>query len=83
MGKCKNKVNIPFDIRFTDAVTGKPCTATVYHQTETFDVDLGATQVSLINNGDNSWSSVENILDQETVNEIGMVIEAHYANMDP
>lgn len=83
MDKHQNKVNLPFGIRFIDAVTGKPCTATVYHQTETFDVDLGAAQVSLINNGDNSWSSVENVLDQETVNEIGMVIEAHYANMTP
>lgn len=78
-----NKVNLPFGIGFIDPVTGKRCSAAVSHETETFDVDLGAAQVSLINNGDNSWSAVENLLDQETVNEIGGAIEAHYADMDP
>lgn len=78
-----NKVNLPFEIGFIDPVTGKRCSAAVSHETETFDVDLGAAQVSLINNGDNSWSAVENLLDQETVNEIGSAIEVHYANLNP
>jgi len=78
-----HKVNKPFAVRCTDPVTGKPFTATVYHESETFDVDLGGAQVSLINNGDNSWSAVENILDQETVNEIGIAIEAHFCRLQP
>lgn len=81
--KAKNKVNLPFDVRFTDPVSGKACSANVSHETETFDVNLGEMQVSLINNGDNSWSAVENLLDQETINEIGMAIEAHYSRMEP
>ncbi|MGV3763782.1 hypothetical protein [Parapedobacter sp.] len=78
-----NKVNLPFGIWFTDPVTGKRCWAAVYHETETFDVDLGTAQLSLINNGDNSWSAVENLLDQETVNEIGSAIEGYYAELNP
>lgn len=77
------KVNLPFGVWFTDPGTGRRCSAWVFHETETFDVDLGTVQVSLINNGDNSWSAVENLLDQETINEIGSVIEGHYAEMVP
>jgi len=83
MDKRINKINLPFTVQFTDPVTGKSCVASIHHETETFDVDLGAVQISLINNGDNSWSSVENSLDQETINEIGMAIETHYTMLKP
>jgi hypothetical protein len=47
----------------------------VQHTTETFDFELDGTQVSLINNGDNSWSIVNGDIDQETANGIGDAIE--------
>lgn len=47
----------------------------VKHHTETFDFVLNGSEVSIINNGDNSWSIVSGDLDQETANLIGDAIE--------
>ena len=71
----------PFTIHINRRDGGGPLDATVHHESETFDVEFEGKRVSLINNGDNSWSAVENLLDQEVVNEIGTAIEAHYARM--
>ena len=56
------------------AITG-PETIKVRHSTETFDLELKGTAISLINNGDNSWSIVKGDIDQETANLIGEAIE--------
>jgi hypothetical protein len=47
----------------------------VTHKTETYDLEFNGSAISLINNGDNSWSLVEGSIDQETVNLIGEAIE--------
>ena len=54
--------------------------ATVSHNGETFDLDYFGTAVSLINNGDNSWSIVEGDISQEHANEIGQAIEKRLEN---
>ncbi|HTN20725.1 MAG TPA: hypothetical protein VL125_09630 [Pelobium sp.] len=50
----------------------------VHHRDETFEVELNGKTVAVLNNGDNSWSSVDGNLDQLTVNLIGDAIEQFY-----
>ena len=50
----------------------------VHHIDETFGVELDGKTVSILNNGDNSWSLVEGDLDQLTINLIGDAIEQFY-----
>lgn len=50
----------------------------VHHKDETFEVELNGKIVAILNNGDNSWSSVAGDLDQLTVNLIGDAIEQFY-----
>ncbi|OOQ61966.1 hypothetical protein [Mucilaginibacter pedocola] len=50
----------------------------VTHQDETFVVQTGAGTITLINNGDNSWSIVNGEISQELANTIGQAIEDHY-----
>lgn len=76
-----NKINYPFEITFNMPGTEHPTTTLVRHDTETFDLAVGGLDVSLINNGDNSWSSLKGELDQETVNVIGAAIEEHYKDL--
>ena len=75
-----NKVNIPFEIsvKLND---GESYRLAVSHRSETFDFNLKNTEVSIINNGDNSWSLVTGNLDQESVNLIGTEIEKYYQNL--
>ena len=75
-----NKVNLPFEIsiKLND---GKSHLLTVSHRSETFDFNLKDTEVSIINNDDNSWSLVAGKLDQESVNLICTEIEKYYQNL--
>lgn len=52
----------------------------ISHQEETFDLMYRGESISIINNGDNSWSLVIGQIDQATVNEIGQAIENYYRN---
>ncbi|WP_462264666.1 hypothetical protein [Mucilaginibacter sp.] len=52
---------------------------TILHEQETFDTALNGENISLINNGDNSWSQVQGNLPQETINLIGQAIEDYYS----
>ena len=75
-----NRTKEPFEIRVQ---LSKPETACILikHESETFDFEFEGKNISLINNGDNSWSSVENNLSQEDVNLIGTEIEKHYQQL--
>lgn len=64
-----------FDIHFFNPSDNTEKTLVVNHNTETFDLEFDGSAVSIINNGDNSWSLVEGDIDQETVNTIGAAIE--------
>lgn len=77
-----NRVKEPFeiDIKVSEAETRS---ITIYHETETFDFDLEGQEVSLINNGDNSWSIVSGTVSQEEINLIGTEIEKHYQSLEP
>lgn len=55
-----------------------PETIRVQHRDETFRFNLDGVDISILNNGDNSWSLVSGELAQERVNEIGQAIEAWY-----
>ena len=55
----------------------------ITHQDETFTCELENLTVSMINNGDNSWSLVEGDLSQEQVNLIGESIEDFYKRHPP
>ncbi|TWR28558.1 hypothetical protein FPZ42_04915 [Mucilaginibacter achroorhodeus] len=50
----------------------------VTHQDETFAVETGSGTITLINNGDNSWSIVTGDISQESANIIGQAIEDHF-----
>ncbi|MBS7565700.1 hypothetical protein MTO98_01975 [Mucilaginibacter sp. SMC90] len=50
----------------------------VTHLDETFVVETGNGTITLINNGDNSWSIVNGDISQESANIIGQAIEDHY-----
>lgn len=50
----------------------------VHHQDEAFDFIMDAQTLSIINNGDNSWSLIKGELSQEIVNIIGQAIEDYY-----
>ncbi|QJD96044.1 hypothetical protein HH214_09225 [Mucilaginibacter robiniae] len=50
----------------------------ITHPDETFSFELNGNPVSIINNGDNSWSLVSGAVAQETVNVIGDAIEQYY-----
>lgn len=50
----------------------------VTHTDETFGFELEGNQISIINNGDNSWSQVEGNAPQEVVNTTGQAIEDYY-----
>lgn len=53
----------------------------IFHQTETFDFKIDGKEISILNNGDNSWSIVTGLIDQEEVNLIGSEIEKHHKNL--
>lgn len=53
-------------------------TLSISHKDETFDFQLNGEDVSIINNGDNSWSIVTGNIPQETANLIGEAIERNY-----
>lgn len=50
----------------------------VTHADEAFNFEFNGNNVSIINNGDNSWSVIEGNVEQETINIIGEAIEQHY-----
>lgn len=50
----------------------------ILHTDETFSFELHGSPLSIINNGDNSWSLVSGNAAQEIVNQIGDAIEQHY-----
>jgi len=76
-----NKINYPFEITFIMPGSEQPKQALVRHDTETFDLEVDGLDVVLLNNGDNSWSSLKGELDQESVNVIGAAIEEHYQRL--
>lgn len=76
-----NKVNEPFKIDVNLPNLGKK-NFTIYHQSETFDFNYEGIEVSILNNGDNSWSGVKGELDQEVINSIGAAIEIYYNNLE-
>lgn len=78
-----NKVNYPFEITFTLPGSEQTHRTLVRHDTETFDLNVDGLDVVLLNNGDNSWSSLKGELDQESVNVIGAAIEEHYQKLLP
>lgn len=51
---------------------------TISHADETYAFELNGKAVSIINNGDNSWSLVVGELDQLNINLIGDAIERFY-----
>lgn len=64
-----------FEIQYTNPQENDDRTIPVSHKSETYDLEFDGSAISLINNGDNSWSLVEGSIDQETVNLIGEAIE--------
>ena len=51
----------------------------ISHKDETFEFEWDGDKVSILNNGDNTWETVEgNAPDQELVTAIGEAIERHY-----
>jgi len=76
-----NDIHAPFTITLRLPGQTKPQTILINHLSETFDFQFNGQQVSIINNGDNSWSEVGNALDQETVNLIGEKIEVHFTGL--
>lgn len=76
-----NRVNEPFEIKVDVNNSGKTISLQVRHQSETFDFNLNGTDVSIVNNGDNSWSGLSNAPNQEIVNRIGAEIEKHFKNL--
>jgi len=76
-----NKVNNPFEIQLKNPIDGELLTLFIRHETETFDFDFKGQKISIINNGDNSWSAITNNIDQVLVNAIGTAIEAYYAKL--
>ena len=64
-----------FKINYKDPYRNRQEELTVTHTTETFELEFDGARVSVINNGDNSWSLVHGTIDQETVNLIGDAIE--------
>ncbi|MDF3077275.1 MAG: hypothetical protein K0S09_1164 [Sphingobacteriaceae bacterium] len=76
-----NRVNEPFEIKVDLNNTGETVSLQVRHQEETFDFSLNGTDVSILNNGDNSWSGVSNAPSQELVNRIGAEIEKHFRGL--
>ncbi|MEJ6981290.1 hypothetical protein WG906_12555 [Pedobacter sp. P351] len=50
-----------FEIQFLNPSDNEERTLVVNHHTETFDLELDGSTISIINNGDNSWSLVEGI----------------------
>ncbi|MBK0379262.1 hypothetical protein [Mucilaginibacter segetis] len=77
-----NEVNQPFELQITDP-NGTEVSLQVSHESETFDMDYRGKPLSLLNNGDNTWSSLKGALDQETVNLIGAAIEQYYRHLKP
>lgn len=60
-----------FEVRVTLKDAGQETYVNVHHQDETFEIDLHGKTVSILNNGDNSWSLVDGDLDQLDINLIG------------
>ncbi|RYE25134.1 MAG: hypothetical protein EOP45_05100 [Sphingobacteriaceae bacterium] len=50
----------------------------VTHIDETFSFELEENHISIINNGDNSWSQVEGTTPKEVINKIRQAIEDYY-----
>jgi len=76
-----NQLKEPFNIGIHLEGIGEKISLRVTHESETFDFVFQGKQVSIINNGDNSWSSIENELEQETINIIGAEIEKHFNSL--
>lgn len=76
-----NRVNEPFEINVDLNDSGGTVSLKVRHQEETFDFNLDGTDVSILNNGDNSWSGIRNAPSQEVVNRIGAEIEKYFRNL--
>ncbi|RKD15173.1 hypothetical protein BCY91_06540 [Pelobium manganitolerans] len=76
-----DKMKQPFSITVDLNGNGEQRTLFLTHNTETFDFELDGQAISIINNGDNSWSIVAGMIDQETVNLIGTEVEKHYKNL--
>lgn len=72
------------NFRISVALNGTDQTThlTVNHKDETFEVELNGKTIAILNNGDNSWSSVDGNADQLTVNLIGDAIEQFYKEQD-
>ena len=64
-----------FEIQYSNHSGNSARTIKVTHFTETYDFEFDGSAISLINNGDNSWSLVEGNIDQETMNLLGDAIE--------
>jgi len=67
-----------FEVPVTLKDAGQTTHLKVHHTDETFRVEMGGKTVSILNNGDNSWSLVDGDLDQLTINLIGDAIEQFY-----
>ncbi|PPL04786.1 hypothetical protein [Parapedobacter indicus] len=67
-----------FEITLKPEDAALPETISVQHRDETFRFTLNGADISILNNGDNSWSLVSGDLAQERVNAIGQAIEAWY-----
>ncbi|WP_207534169.1 hypothetical protein [Desertivirga arenae] len=66
----------PFKIKVN--MRGQSVSLQILHKTETFDFEMEGNKVSMINNGDNSWSIVSGNISQEEANLIGAEIEEHF-----
>lgn len=53
----------------------------VAHRDETFEVELFGNTISLLNNGDNSWSQLKGDQPQEWINALGEAIEQQVRKM--
>ena len=71
-----------FTVHVQLAGTGTPAALQITHADETFSAQVNEVNISIINNGDNSWSLVTGQLEQEDVNAIGEAIEQYYQQQD-
>ncbi|WP_256011627.1 hypothetical protein [Desertivirga xinjiangensis] len=77
-----NRLKEPFEIDVK--IAGDQLTRLkIFHETETFDFAFEGQNISLINNGDNSWSLVTGHVSQEDINSIGVEIEKYYKGVKP
>ncbi|HVW98020.1 MAG TPA: hypothetical protein VHA56_18765 [Mucilaginibacter sp.] len=60
-----------------------PTSLDVEHVDETFNVRYQNELISMINNGDNSWSEVYGNHPQELINQLGQAIENYFSRQSP